>query len=124
MTNDAGVAMKSTILAAALAAAVPLAAQAADPTATGLPAGYSFQEYLGSGPVGIGAVDIDSRLFFIDERMVDDSKSWLVFFDSATPQAVTATITFDQPIIAVFTRRLGLDATNATFGKPGVTYGS
>lgn len=56
--------MKFAVLACVLAAG---AARAADPVASGLPAGYSFAKYSGAAAVGEGLVDASSEAFFIDE---------------------------------------------------------
>ena len=92
------------------------AAQAADPSASGLPAGFSFSEYTGAAAVGAGFVDTNSVLYFIDEQAVAGVKSWYVFFDPLDGQRVTATITFDTPIVSVIDTKAGLDSTNATYG--------
>ncbi len=92
------------------------AAQAADPTAAGLPAGYTFSEYSGAAPVGSGQVDSSSHLYFIDEKALAGVKSWYIFFDPEGRQGVTATITFDAPIVGVLLTKATLDGSNATYG--------
>ena len=92
------------------------AAQAADPVASGLPAGYTFAEYSGAAPVGTGAVDTDSVLWFIDEQAVAGVKSWYIFFDPLNRQRISGTVTFDTPIVNVLTTKSQLDSTNATYG--------
>ncbi len=91
-------------------------AQAADPVASGLPGGFSFAEYSGTAPVGGGFVDTNNVLFFIDEQTVAGLKSWYIFFDPETPQRITATITFDSPIVSVLDTKGALDSTNGTYG--------
>jgi hypothetical protein len=100
----------------AILALVGGAAQAAAPVASGLTAGYSFEEYSGAAPVGSGQVDTSSVLFYIDEKTVAGVKSWYVFFDPAHSQPITVTLTFDAPIIDVIDTKQGLDGTNATYG--------
>lgn len=92
------------------------AAQAADPVASGLPAGYSFGKYSGAAAVGAGLVDTSSEAFFIDEKTVAGLKSWYIFFDPAGVQSLTGTITFDTPIVSVLDTKPALDASNATYG--------
>jgi hypothetical protein len=92
------------------------AAQAADPTAAGLPAGYTFSEYSAAAPVGGGQVDSSGHLYFIDEKAVAGIKSWYIFFDPENRQGVTATITFDAPIVGVFLTKATVDGSNATYG--------
>lgn len=92
------------------------AARAADPIAAGLPAGFTFSEYSASPPVGSGQVDSSSHLYFIDEKTVAGIKSWYIFFDPERRQGVTATITFDAPIVDVLLTKATLDGSNATYG--------
>ena len=92
------------------------AAQAADPVASGLPAGFSFSESSGAAAVGAGLVDTSDVLFFIDEQTVAGIKSWYIFFDPPGVQRVTATITFDSPIVSVLDTKPALDSSNATYG--------
>jgi len=102
----------------ALAACVLAAggAHAADPVASGLPGGYSFSEYSGAAAVGAGLVDTSNQVFFIDEKTVAGIKSWYIFFDPAHVQSLTATITFDTPIVSVLDTKPALDGSNATYG--------
>lgn len=88
----------------------------ADPTAAGLPAGFTFSEYTGTAPVGSGQVDSSGHLYFLDEKTVGGVKSWYIFFDPARAQGITATITFDMPIVDVLRTRPTLDASNPTYG--------
>lgn len=91
-------------------------AQAADPIATGLPPGFSFSEYSGTTAVGNGMVNISNVLFFIDEQTVAGIKSWYIFFEPLQVEQVTATITFDTPIVNVLDTKPALDGSNATYG--------
>ena len=113
-----------TLIFAALMTMLTQAAHAAAPSATSLTAGTTFEEYAGSATVGIGAVDTDSTLFYIDEKTVGGLESWFIFSDAATPSRVAATLQFDQPIVAVYTTRAGLDATTPIYGADSVSYGS
>ena len=106
---------KLTLIPAILALCAG-AAQAAPPAASGLTAGYSFQQYSGAAPVGNGQVDTSSTLFYIDEQTVAGVKSWYIFFDPAHAQPVTVTLTFDTPIVNVIDTKQGLDGSNATYG--------
>lgn len=98
------------------------AARAADPMVVVLSPGFTFEEYAGSATVGIGAVDVDSTLFFVDELAAPGVKSWLIFADTASRSQVSAMLQFDAPIIAVYTTRSGLDGTTALYGAPSVNY--
>ncbi|MED5620147.1 PEP-CTERM sorting domain-containing protein [Ideonella sp. BN130291] len=110
--------MNAFIRTAALlaCAGVVQVAQAAAPSATSLTPGFSFQAYTGAAPVGEGSVDTRDTLFFIDEQAAAGLKSWYIFFDPKGPQIVDAVLTFDRPIVDVFTTRAQLDGSNATYG--------
>lgn len=100
-------------------------ALAAAPVADSLSPGFSFAEYTGSAPVGIGQVDVDQTLFFIDEKSVGGVKSWLVFYDADRDFGfVEATLRFDRPILDVISTREGLDATTPLYGSDAVSYAS
>jgi len=116
--------IKMPLFAAAALVAAAQAATAAAPSVTGLTPGYSFEEYDGSAELGIGAVDVDRTLFFVDEKAVGGLKSWFVFFDSQRPSGVTATLHFDQPIVAIYSTRDDLEMTTPTYGVSNVSYGS
>jgi hypothetical protein len=105
--------LKLALIAFLLAAGT---AQAGDPVATGLPAGFTFSEYSGTTAVGDGMVNVSNVLFFIDEKTVAGIKSWYIFFEPLTVENVTATITFDTPIVNVLDTKPGLDGSNATYG--------
>lgn len=108
-----------TIQLPALTLALSLAAtaaQAAVPTATGLPAGFSFLSYSGTTAVGLGQVNASNTLFYIDEQTVAGIKSWYIFFEPTGAQSVTATLTFDTPILNVLTTQSALAASDATYG--------
>lgn len=116
--------MKSATLALACCLALG-SAQGAAPLALGLDPGYSFSEYAGSAPVGLGDVDTPYTLFYIDEQAAAGYESWYVFFDPGPlTQELRVTIQFDRPIAAVLTTRAELDASNAAYGAAGITYGS
>ena len=100
---------------AALALAAPLA-HAADPVASTLTPGFSFEEYGGAQAVGAGQVDVRDTLYFIDEMSVGGLKAWYIFFDPKGGQSVEATLTFDMPLVDVFAARDALDGSNATYG--------
>jgi hypothetical protein len=105
---------RQAVLAASLVAACGLA-QAVQPGVSGLTPGYTFQEYSGAAPVGNGQVDVNSVLWYIDEQQVAGFKSYYIFFDPKLQQ-VSATLTFEGTISAVFTTKSSLDGTNATYG--------
>ena len=98
-------------------------AQAADPTVDSLTPGISFDEYSSPTPVGQGQVDTNT-LFFIDEQTGPLGKAWYVFYDPIDARNIFANITFDAPILGVFTTRADLDGSNAAYGAPGINYGT
>ena len=61
-------------------------------------------------------VDSSGHLYFIDEKTVAGVKSWYIFFDPQRSQSITATITFDRPIVDVLLTKPTLDASNAAYG--------
>jgi hypothetical protein len=116
--------MLKTRLAAAIAMTFLAAgAYAADPVGVVATPGITFGEYTGSAPVGQGAVDTN-ELFFIDEQTGPLGKSWYIFFDPTGPTTIDATITFDGAISSIFSTKTDLDASNATYGAAGITYGT
>lgn len=115
--------MKSRLAAAFAAFCLVAGAQAADPTVDSLTPGLSFAEYSSPTPVGQGQVDSDT-LWFIDEQTGPLGKAWYIFFDPAEGLDVFANITFDAPITGVFSTRADLDGSNATYGAPGINYGT
>jgi len=115
--------MKTRLVAAFAALCLATAAQAADPTAVIATPGLSFAEYSSPTPVGKGQVDT-STLFFIDELTGVLGKAWYIFFDPKGPGDIAATITFDSLITGVFTTKAALDGSNATYGAPGINYGT
>lgn len=112
---------RSLIALAALAAFG--GAHAAAPTAT-LVAPDTFVEYTGAGPIGNGTIDTDDVFYWVFEsrgtyqgQAVD---SWLLFFDPVRDK-VEGSVTFDNPIVAVFDTQAGLQAT-AAYQKAGLAY--
>lgn len=97
------------------------AALAAAPVATALTPGYSFAEYAGATPVGAGEVDAPDTLFYIDERLIDGLKSWYIFYDGVGLSAVTATLSFDAPIVGVIASYDGL-VGSSQFESGAVSY--
>ena len=98
-------------------------AQAADPTVDSLTPGIWFAAYSSPTPVGLGEVD-SNTLFLIDELTGPLGNSWYVFYDPADARNIFANITFDAPITCVFSTRADLDGSNATYGAPGINYGT
>jgi hypothetical protein len=115
--------MKIQLAAAFATAVLASGAYAADPIGVVSTPGISFGEYTGTTPVGEGKVDIN-ELFFIDEQTGPLGKSWYIFFDPKGLKTVDATITFDGAITGVYSTKSDLDASNATYGAPGITYGT
>ena len=96
---------------------------AADPTAVITTPGVSFAEYSSPTPVGQGQIDSDN-LYFIDELIGPLGKAWYVFFDPEGAGPVSATVTFSTAITGVFFTKADLDGSNATYGAPGINYGT
>jgi len=103
------------LLGAALLALATAGSQAA-PVASGLPSGFSFQQYTGTATLGGGFVNISSVLFWVDEAEVNGVKSWYIFMDPNGQQTVEGFLTFDRPIIDVITRTSELSSTRPTYG--------
>jgi len=99
-------------------------AWAAAPAVLSETAGFSFQQYTGSATVGIGEVNVDNTLFFIDEGVTGGMHSWYIFFDAATPSRLEAMLQFEQPVLAVYDTRASIDATTPVYGLSTVRYGS
>ena len=115
--------MKSRLAVGLAALCLATAAQAVDPVAVIATPGISFAEYSSPTPVGQGQVD-DSTLYFIDELTGPLGKAWYVFFDPHGPGDISATITFESAITGIFTTKAALDGSNATYGAPGINYGT
>jgi hypothetical protein len=113
-------ALRPAVLALAALVAAP-AALAAAPVATALTPGFSFAEYTGAASVGAGDVDITGTLFYVDEQLIDGLKSWFIFYDPRGPSELTATLTFDAPIVDVITSFAGL-AGSSQFESDAVGY--
>lgn len=107
--------IRSFFSAALLALAAATSASAA-PTASGLTAGFSFQQYTGAATVGVGQVNTSNVLWWVEEADVNGVKSWFIFADPNGQQVVQATITFDLPVLEVITTTLGLADTRPTYG--------
>ena len=115
--------MKNHLAAVFAALFIAGTAQAADPVPGSLTPGLSFAEYSDATPTGQGLID-SNTLYFIDELTGALGKSWFIFFDPLRTEDVFATLTFDGPITSVITTKAGLDGTNATYGAPGINYGT
>lgn len=99
-------------------------AWAAAPSVLSQSDGTSFAQYSGTATVGIGAVDADNTLWFIDEGVVDGVQSWFIFYDAASPVKVDALLQFDHDVLAVYDTRAAIDASTAVYGLASVRYGS
>lgn len=99
-------------------------AWAASPVVLDATSGTTFEQYSASTTVGIGAVNADNTLYFIDEGTVGTYQSWYIFYDPATPSNIEALLQFDQNIVAVYSKRSTIDATTPTYGAAGINYGS
>lgn len=87
----------------------------ATPTAVTLPSGFTFVEYSGSAAVGLGLVQRDSTLFYVQERVTGGYQSWLVFFDPLDIQRVQATLSFNGAIAQVLSTRADLLASQTLY---------
>jgi hypothetical protein len=115
--------VKIRLAAACVALGMAASVQAADPTAVITTPGVTFAEYSSPTPVGQGQVDSDN-LYFIDELTGPLGKAWYIFFDPEGAGPVSATLTFDSTITGVFSTKATLDGSNATYGAPGINYGT
>ena len=90
------------------------AAHAAAPTATvsTSSAPVSFAEYASSTVVGEGLINT-STLYFVGEKSGALGNSWYIFFEPKRVETLTATLTFDSAITAVFTTQAGLAGSSA-----------
>jgi hypothetical protein len=116
--------MLTKSLAAAVLALVAGGAFAANPTAS-INAGYSFTDWLtvNNVAVGDGLVDDSSTLYFLKEKQIGNLQSWLVFFDPYGRQSVDGSVTFDQPIVSLFTTTADVNTTSVAYRlTPTVTY--
>ncbi|HSW08669.1 PEP-CTERM sorting domain-containing protein [Aquabacterium sp.] len=108
--------MKLSYIGAALLALAAASGASATPVVSGLGAGQSFQQYSGTAPVGNGHVNTDNVLWFVDELAVNSLKSWFIFFDPSSSQAISATLVFDSPIVDVIIDRAGLFQSHGVYG--------
>jgi hypothetical protein len=116
---------RAAALVGAVALVAGVSAHAAPPVATSLTFGYSFEEYTGPAPVGLGEVDVDRVLYYIDEKTVAAEKSWTIFFDAARARSrVSARLEFDAPILAVYSTSADYAATSPIYGADGIVYGA
>jgi hypothetical protein len=112
---------------AALALALTVsAAHAADPTGVITSSGTvplpTFEEFTGPAVVGNGSLNLDT-LFYIDEQTGALGKSWYIFYEPAgNGDKLSATITFDSAITGVLSLTTDLMATDAIYGRAGITY--
>jgi len=107
--------MKNKWIAAALIALAPLGSALSAPVASGLAGNQSFQQYTGTAAVGNGLVNTSNVLWFVEEALVGNTKSWLVFFDPRGGGSVEATLSFGGAISQVIVGRAGLIASHNLF---------
>lgn len=108
-------------LTLSLALATPAIAQ---PVAS-LPAGFTFVDWLtvNNAAVGGGAVDDRDVVYFIKEQQIGALQSWLIFFDPDGTQSVSGTLTFADPVQALYTSTADVTVTSAAYQlTPTVTY--
>jgi len=78
----------------------------------------------GSGPAFPARPPIRGITPHHDELTGVLGKAWYVFFDPKGPGDIAATITFASVITGVFITKAALDGSNATYGAPGINYGT
>lgn len=115
--------LKSLASAAVLLLSSGGSAEAAAPLALSLTTDYTFAEYAGQTMVGTGDIDVNSTLFFVDERSAEGLKSWFIFFEPASPQRVQATLSFEPAIVAVYSTSSAIANSTATYGASAIAYG-
>jgi PEP-CTERM motif len=101
------------------------ASHAADPSMSLISSSVgpmSFEEYSGASTAGAAAAH-GNTFYFVDEKIGALGKSWYLFFEPSSLASISATFTFDGDILGVFSTRADLNASNAEYGVPGVTYG-
>lgn len=103
--------MKQFVTGCCLAGLATLAS--AGPVALSISSGAVLQAYTGGTAVNAGLVDDDGTLWTIAEQAHDGLQSWYVFYDPLNPRRLRATIDFGAPIVAVYTTREDLVATQA-----------
>lgn len=108
--------MKLSFISTALLALAATTSAGAAPVASGLAASQTFQAYTGAAAVGNGLVNTSDVLWFVEEGVANDLKSWFIFFDPSGSQSISATLVFDRPIVDVITDRVGLFQSQSTYG--------
>ena len=103
--------MKRFFSAACLAAC--MAAAAAAPVAVSLPSAISLLPYTGSEPVNAGRLDTDDVLWIVREQAHDGLQAWYLFYDPLNPRRLQATLDFGTAIVAVYSTRDELIASEA-----------
>lgn len=104
------------ILTGALVLALTCGAARAEPVAVELDAAVQLAPYVGVSPLGVGAVDVDARLYFVREQRIGHVQSWLLFFDPRRPARLVGTIDFGQPILGVLTGSAELLQSQSRWG--------
>lgn len=108
----------SSVCLAMLGTAVQAAVPTAVVTSSSVP--VSFVEYASSTLVGEGLINANS-LYFVPEQSGLLGDSWYVFFEPRGLESLTATITFDTPITAIYTTQDGL-AGSSSYQSSSINY--
>lgn len=101
-----------------LSAAAHAAAPTASVTTSSSP--VSFAQYASPTVVGEGLINTNT-LYFVDEKSGLLGDSWYIFFEPKGVESLTATITFDSAIAAIYTTQAGL-AGSAGYEASSVNY--
>jgi hypothetical protein len=107
----------ASFLHAALGALLACSSAAwAAPAVVSISPGRTLVEYTGASPVGLGQVQQDGLLQYVEERTAGTLRSVFLFFDPSSLQSLQATLDFGGPIVQVFSTRAELAASHATWG--------
>ena len=102
--------LTTSLSLALLGAGAHAAAPTATVTSSSVP--VSFAEFASTAVVGEGLINT-STLYFVDEKSGLLGDSWYIFFEPKRVETLTATITFDSAITAIFTTQAGLAGSSA-----------
>lgn len=105
--------MKRLVIGALLAGALSLVTAA--PIAVTLPSAVSLQTYQGTAPLNAGQLDADAVLWLVREQAHDGLQAWYLFYDPLNPHRLRATVDFGAPIVAVFSTRDTLTASQTAW---------
>lgn len=108
--------MNKLLVGLLLAASLASAQAAPTVSISGQTAGQDHAFYSGAAAIGSGAINDANTLFVVQEKQVAGQQSWLFFADPSALTRMAATLSFNVPILAVYTSRTDLVASSASFG--------